>query len=167
MAVSGVKEFEIKADPETVMKAVAAVDRLPEWSSAHKKITIESTHDDGRPHRVRMAVSILGINDEQVVDYTFEGDEKVTWTLVESGQQNQQDGSYVLTPTDGGTKVHLRTDHRSQDPAAGLPGEEGTEDGAGNSEQGPDEVRRKLLSAHAIQAALTSGRSSPGRGRLP
>ncbi len=27
MAVSGVKEFEIKADPETVMKAVAAVDR--------------------------------------------------------------------------------------------------------------------------------------------
>ena len=43
MAVSGVKEFEIKADPETVMKAVAAVDRLPEWSSAHKKITIEST----------------------------------------------------------------------------------------------------------------------------
>ena len=48
MAVSGVKEFEIKADPETVMKAVAAVDRLPEWSSAHKKITIESTHDDGR-----------------------------------------------------------------------------------------------------------------------
>jgi len=105
MAVSGVKEFEIKADPETVMKAVAAVDRLPEWSSAHKKITIESTHDDGRPHRVRMAVSILGINDEQVVDYTFEGDEKVTWTLVESGQQNQQDGSYVLTPTDSGTKV--------------------------------------------------------------
>ena len=77
MAVSGVKEFELKADPETVMKAVAAVDRLPEWSSAHKKITIESTHDDGRPHRVRMAVSILGINDEQVVDYTFEGDEKV------------------------------------------------------------------------------------------
>lgn len=119
MAVSGVKEFEIKADPETVMKAVAAVDRLPEWSSAHKKITIESTHDDGRPHRVRMAVSILGINDEQVVDYTFEGDEKVTWTLVESGQQNQQDGSYVLTATDGGTKV---TFELTIDPKIPLPG---------------------------------------------
>lgn len=119
MAVSGVKEFEIKADPETVMKAVAAVDRLPEWSSAHKKITIESTHDDGRPHRVRMAVSILGINDEQVVDYTFEGDDKVTWTLVESGQQNQQDGSYVLTPTDSGTKV---TFELTIDPKIPLPG---------------------------------------------
>ncbi|MFI5430366.1 SRPBCC family protein [Rhodococcus sp. IC4_135] len=119
MAVSGVKEFEIKADPATVMQAVAAVDRLPEWSSAHKKITIESTHDDGRPHRVRMAVSILGINDEQVVDYAFEGDEKVTWTLVESGQQNQQDGSYVLTPTDSGTKV---TFELTIDPKIPLPG---------------------------------------------
>ncbi|MFF1554018.1 SRPBCC family protein [Rhodococcus erythropolis] len=119
MAVSGVKEFEIKADPATVMQAVAAVDRLPEWSSAHKKITIESTHDDGRPHRVRMAVSILGINDEQVVNYTFEGDEKVTWTLVESGQQNQQDGSYVLTPTDSGTKV---TFELTIDPKIPLPG---------------------------------------------
>ena len=119
MAVSGVKEFEIKADPATVMQAVAAVDRLPEWSSAHKKITIESTHDDGRPHRVRMAVSILGINDEQVVDYTFEGDEKVTWTLVESGQQNQQEGSYVLTPTDSGTKV---TFELTIDPKIPLPG---------------------------------------------
>lgn len=119
MAVSGVKEFEIKADPATVMQAVAAVDRLPEWSSAHKKITIESTHDDGRPHHVRMAVSILGINDEQVVDYTFEGDEKVTWTLVESGQQNQQDGSYVLTPTDSGTKV---TFELTIDPKIPLPG---------------------------------------------
>ncbi|MDI9956346.1 MULTISPECIES: SRPBCC family protein [unclassified Rhodococcus (in: high G+C Gram-positive bacteria)] len=119
MAVSGVKEFEIKADPATVMQAVDAVDRLPEWSSAHKKITIESTHDDGRPHRVRMAVSILGINDEQVVDYTFEGDEKVTWTLVESGQQNQQDGSYVLTPTDSGTKV---TFELTIDPKIPLPG---------------------------------------------
>ncbi|MBT2267290.1 SRPBCC family protein [Rhodococcus erythropolis] len=119
MAVSGVKEFEIKADPATVMQAVAAVDRLPEWSSAHKKITIESTHDDGRPHRVRMAVSVLGINDEQVVDYTFEGDEKVTWTLVESGQQNQQDGSYVLTPTDSGTKV---TFELTIDPKIPLPG---------------------------------------------
>lgn len=119
MAVSGIKEFEIKADPATVMAAVAAVERLPEWSSAHKKITIESTHDDGRPHRVRMAASILGINDEQVVDYTFEGNTKVSWTLVESGQQNQQDGSYILTPTDGGTKI---TFELTIDPKIPLPG---------------------------------------------
>ncbi|NLE81276.1 MAG: cyclase, partial [Rhodococcus sp.] len=82
MAVSGTKEFEIKADPATVMAAIAAVDRLPEWSAPHKSVEIISTHDDGRPNRVRASVSILGINDEQVVDYTFSGDESVSWTLV-------------------------------------------------------------------------------------
>ncbi|MCQ4119403.1 SRPBCC family protein [Rhodococcus tibetensis] len=119
MAVSGVKEFEIKADPATVMAAIAAVDRLPEWSSAHKSVTIESTHDDGRPHRVRMNVSILGISDEQVVDYTFDGDDTVSWHLVESGQQNAQDGSYVLTESGAGTKV---TFELTVDPKIPLPG---------------------------------------------
>ncbi len=47
MAVSSSHTSEIKASPEQVMAAIAAVDRLPEWSSAHKSVTIESTHPDG------------------------------------------------------------------------------------------------------------------------
>ncbi len=74
MAVSGAKEFQVEAAPADVMAAIAAVDRLPEWSSAHKKVIVESTHADGRPCRVRMTVSIMGINDEQVVDYSWDGD---------------------------------------------------------------------------------------------
>ncbi|AOW92420.1 cyclase [Rhodococcus sp. WMMA185] len=119
MAVSGTKEFEIKADPATVMAAIAAVDRLPEWSSPHKSVTIESTHEDGRPNRVRMQVSILGINDEQVVEYTFGGNDTVSWRLVESTQQNTQDGSYVLTGSGAGTKV---TFELTIDPKIPLPG---------------------------------------------
>ncbi|MFZ2178127.1 MAG: SRPBCC family protein, partial [Rhodococcus sp. (in: high G+C Gram-positive bacteria)] len=119
MAVSGVKEFEIKADTATVMAAIAAVDRLPEWSSSHKSVTIESTHEDGRPHRVRMHLSILGINDEQVVDYTFIGDDTVSWTLIESSQQHSQEGSYVLSSSDAGTRVIFEL---SVDPKIPLPG---------------------------------------------
>ncbi|EOM77077.1 cyclase [Rhodococcus rhodnii] len=120
MAVSGSKQFEIAAEPATVMKALADVDRLPEWSSTHKKVTIESTHDDGRPHRVRMNVSILGINDEQVVEYSFVGDDEIAWTLVESGQQNTQDGRYRLAPTEsGGTSVEFEL---TVDPKIPLPG---------------------------------------------
>lgn len=107
MAVSGNKEFHIKADPATVMEAIVAVERVPEWSSSHKSVTVESTHPDGRPLRVRMKVSVLGITDEQVVDYAWDGDEKVTWSLVDSTQQKTQDGSYTLV-ADGdrdGTKV--------------------------------------------------------------
>ncbi|QNG19139.1 SRPBCC family protein [Rhodococcus triatomae] len=119
MAVTGTKEFEIKADPETVMAALAAVERLPEWSSAHKTVAVETTYPDGRPHRVRMTLSILGINDEQVVDYSFDGDDSIEWSLVESSQQNAQDGKYVLTPSDKGTKVEFEL---TVDPKIPLPG---------------------------------------------
>ncbi|TQF65336.1 SRPBCC family protein [Rhodococcus spelaei] len=120
MAVSGTKEFDIKAAPAEVMAALVAVDRLGEWSSSHKKVEIETTHPDGRPDRVRMTVSVVGITDEQVVDYSFEGDEKLSWTLVSSTQQRQQDGSYVLSPNaDGGTHVVFEL---TVDPTIPLPG---------------------------------------------
>ncbi|MBH0118643.1 SRPBCC family protein [Rhodococcus sp. NPDC003382] len=119
MAVSSSLTSEIKATPEQVMAAIAAVDRLPEWSSAHKSVTIESTHPDGRPHRVRMTVSIIGITDEQVVDYAWNGNESMSWTLVESSQQKQQDGAYALSPTADGTSVEFSL---TIDPKIPLPG---------------------------------------------
>lgn len=119
MAVSGAKEFQVEAAPANVMAAIAAVDRLPEWSSAHKKVIVESTHADGRPCRVRMTVSIMGINDEQVVDYSWDGDTGMSWTLVESTQQNSQDGSYTLTPKGDGTLVKFAL---TVDPKIPLPG---------------------------------------------
>ena len=119
MAVSSSLTSEIKATPEQVMAAIAAVDRLPEWSSAHKSVTIESTHADGRPHRVRMTVSIIGITDEQVVDYAWNGNESMSWTLVESSQQKQQDGAYALSPTADGTSVEFSL---TIDPKIPLPG---------------------------------------------
>ncbi|UYP20584.1 SRPBCC family protein [Rhodococcus sp. Z13] len=119
MAVSSTRSFEIDATPEQVMAAIAAVDRLPEWSPTHKSVTIESTHPDGRPHRVRMTVSIVGITDEQVVDYTWNGDESMSWTLVESSQQRQQDGAYTLTPKGSGTAVEFAL---TIDPKIPIPG---------------------------------------------
>lgn len=119
MAVSSTKSFEIKAAPEQVMAAIAAVDRLPEWSSTHKKVIVESTYPDGRPQRVRMTVSIIGITDEQLVDYTWNGDESMSWTLVESAQQNQQDGAYTLTATDSGTRIDFSL---TIDPKIPVPG---------------------------------------------
>lgn len=120
MAVSGSKEFDVKADPATVMAALVAVERLPEWSSAHKTVTVESTYDDGRPLRVRMTASVVGITDEQVVDYSYDGDKKLEWTLVSSTQQKQQDGSYILTPNaTGGTHVEFAL---TIDPKIPVPG---------------------------------------------
>ncbi|MEU5840427.1 SRPBCC family protein [Rhodococcus sp. NPDC047139] len=119
MAVSSTRSFDIDATPEQVMAALAAVERLPEWSSTHKSVTVESTHPDGRPHRVRMTVSIVGITDEQVVEYSWNGDESMSWTLVESSQQRQQDGAYTLAAKGPGTAVEFSL---TIDPKIPVPG---------------------------------------------
>lgn len=105
--VSSSTTFEIKATPEQVMAALVAVEDLPKWSSAHREVTVESRHEDGRPHRVKMSVGMLGISDTQLVDYTWEGDHVVRWSLVESSQQKTQEGSYRLSPSAGGTSIEF------------------------------------------------------------
>ncbi|NLU81461.1 SRPBCC family protein [Rhodococcus sp. HNM0569] len=120
MAVSGSKEFEIDAAPADVMSALVAVERLPEWSSAHKSVTVESSYDDGRPRLVRMTMSVLGINDVQLVEYSYDGDAVIAWTLIESDQQKAQDGRYQLAPTERGTtSVEFEL---TVDPKIPLPG---------------------------------------------
>ncbi|GGC60322.1 SRPBCC family protein [Hoyosella rhizosphaerae] len=105
MSVSGSIEFEIKASPEKVMEALVDVESLPQWSSSHRKVEVRSRDDQGRPKQVWMAISTMGINDEQLVEYAFT-DDTVHWDLLEpSNQQKLQSGSYVLTATPEGTKL--------------------------------------------------------------
>lgn len=107
MSVSGSTEFDVAATPEQVMDAVAAVEDLPQRSGSHKSAAVESRYDDGRPHRVRAQVSAAGFSDEEVTDYTWDGLDSVTWTLVESSLQSSQIGTYALTPTETGTRIRL------------------------------------------------------------
>ena len=107
MAVSGSTEFDVAATPEEVLDAVAAVEDLPDRSSAHQSAEVETRHPDGRPHRVRAEVSAAGFNDTEVTDYTWNEPTSVGWTLVESSFQSRQDGTYTLTPTGDGTHVRL------------------------------------------------------------
>jgi ribosome-associated toxin RatA of RatAB toxin-antitoxin module len=107
MAVSGTTEFDVSVSPEQVMDAVAAIEDLPQRSSAHKSAEVESRYDDGRPRRVRAKVSAAGFSDEVVTDYTWDEPRSVTWTLAESSVQSEQVATYTLTPTDSGTHVRL------------------------------------------------------------
>ncbi|MDN5758679.1 MAG: SRPBCC family protein [Tomitella sp.] len=107
MAVSAHTEIEIAAPPAEVMKALADVEALPQWSAQHKSAVIEDRYDDGLPKRVRTTISVMGISDEMLVEYTWDGDAEVSWTLIESSQQKSQLGRYTLTPTDKGTKAEF------------------------------------------------------------
>ena len=103
VAVSG--QADIDATPTEVMDVIADFETYPEWSDGHKKATIDTRDANGRPNQVTMAVSAMGFSDEQVMLYEFDGDSKVTWSLVKANQQKAQSGSYTLTPTDSGTHV--------------------------------------------------------------
>ncbi|MFT4088599.1 MAG: SRPBCC family protein [Gordonia sp. (in: high G+C Gram-positive bacteria)] len=96
MSVSANAEFDINAPASVVMEVLLDIDSLPDWSSAHKSAEVLSTHDDGTPDRVKVAVGMMGINDEQELEYTWT-DESCAWNLISSSQLAQQTGKYTVT----------------------------------------------------------------------
>ena len=45
------------------------------------------------------------VKDDYVLEYTWDGDHRVSWNLVKGQMQKRQEGSYTLDETDGRTEV--------------------------------------------------------------
>ena len=104
--------------PGEILDVIADLESVTEWSPPHQSAEVLERDKDGRPSKVKMKVKAAGITDEQVVAYTWSKN-KVSWTLVSSGQQRAQDASYTLTPDGDKTKVKFDI---SVDPVVPLPG---------------------------------------------
>lgn len=122
MAIKESRDIVIEASPEEILDVIADFEAMPAWSEPHQSAEILETGADGRPSKVKMKVKTAGITDEQVVAYTWDGNE-VTWTLVSSGQQKSQDGKYTLVPQGGpkGEATLVKMDI-TVDPSVPLPG---------------------------------------------
>jgi uncharacterized membrane protein len=118
MAIKESREIVIEASPGEILDVLADIETMPEWSGPHQSAQVLEIGDDGRPSHVKMKVKVVGITDEQVVAYTWSGNE-VSWTLVSSAQQRSQDGSYKLTPKGDDTLVKFEI---TVDPQVPLPG---------------------------------------------
>jgi uncharacterized membrane protein len=118
MAIKESREIVIEASPEEILDVIVDFETMPEWSGPHQSAEVLEIGDDGRPSQVKMKVKVVGITDEQVVAYTWSGNE-VSWTLVRSAQQRSQDGSYELTPKGEATLVKFEI---TADPQVPLPG---------------------------------------------
>lgn len=118
MAITESREISIDATPDQIMDVLVDLESLTEWSSAHQEIEILERDDEGRPTKSRQVVKIVGVSDDQVLDYTFH-DDGVSWTLVSSKQQRAQDGRYTLTPKGDSTLVRFDL---TVDPTVPLPG---------------------------------------------
>jgi ribosome-associated toxin RatA of RatAB toxin-antitoxin module len=106
MATSDSREVVIDATPAEILDVIADVEATPSWSPQYQKAEILETYADGRPKQVEMTVKAAGLTDKMVIEYTW-ADDRVSWTLVSSGQLKAQDASYTLTPDGGKTKVRF------------------------------------------------------------
>ncbi|MCD0481678.1 SRPBCC family protein [Streptacidiphilus sp. ASG 303] len=92
----------IDATPAEVMGVIADFAAYPEWTGEVKEIEVLSRDADGRAEQVRLLLDAGAIRDEHVLAYTWDGDRRVTWTLVKSQMLKALDGSYTLAPAAAG-----------------------------------------------------------------
>ncbi|VEG38772.1 cyclase/dehydrase [Mycolicibacterium flavescens] len=118
MAVTETREVVIEATPQEILDVLTDLESLTEWSSAHQKVEVLERDDEGRPSKSRQVVKIVGVSDEQVLNYTVH-DDGVSWTLESSKQQRAQQGRYTLIPDGDSTKVRFEL---MVDPLVPLPG---------------------------------------------
>jgi ribosome-associated toxin RatA of RatAB toxin-antitoxin module len=106
MADHACSTITINAKPASVMAAIADITAYPTWVGQVEQVEILQVGPDGRPKRARFRVNAVVTRDEFVNDYTWTGDERVSWTLVEGRAMSAQDGSYTLRDLgDGRTEV--------------------------------------------------------------
>ena len=105
MADQSTQSIVVEAPAADVMAVIADFDDYPTWVSAAKRVEVLEPGPDGRAKRVHFVLDAGAVSDDFVLAYTWEGDRRVTWTLVEGQMQKRQDGSYTLRESDGRTEV--------------------------------------------------------------
>ncbi|SPM26791.1 SRPBCC family protein [Mycobacterium terramassiliense] len=141
MAITESREVVIDATPDEIMHVLFDLESLTEWSSIHKKVEILERDDEGRPSKSRQTVKIVGVADEQVLDYSVH-DDGVGWTLESSKQQRAQEGRYTLTPEGDSTRVRFDL---TVDLSAPVPGFLVKRGAKGLMETATDGLRRRVL----------------------
>jgi Polyketide cyclase / dehydrase and lipid transport len=141
MAVTESRQVVIEATPDEIMDVLFDLESLTEWSPAHRKVEVLERDDQGHPSKSRQVVRIVGITDEQVLDYSVH-DDGVSWTLVSSKQQRAQVGRYTLTPDGDSTKVDFEL---TVDLVVPVPGFLIRKGAKGLMETATDGLRKRVL----------------------
>lgn len=100
----------INASPADIMAVIADLPAYPQWSDGINEVVVLSVfEDDGRPADARFNLSSGAIKDIYELEYDWDEDRKVSWTLTKGDMLTAMDGAYALTPNgDGTTTVNYR-----------------------------------------------------------
>ncbi len=120
MADHGSGSIDISASPADIMQVIADFDHYHDWAGPVRRCRVLETDEVGMPSQVHFSVHFMGIGDEYVNAYTWHGDERVHWTLVEGNSLKSQDGSYTLTPRGSATVVEYDLTVELKVPLPGL-----------------------------------------------
>jgi ribosome-associated toxin RatA of RatAB toxin-antitoxin module len=107
MAEHTSSSITIEAAPADVMEVIADFDRYPEWSGEVKEADVLTKDDQGRAEKVRMLLDAGAIKDDYTLEYTWTGDNQVSWSLVKSQMLRSLDGSYLLASRDSGKRTEV------------------------------------------------------------
>ena len=106
MADQSTQSITVAAPPADVMAVIADFPSYPEWVAAAKQVDVLESGPDGRGRRVHFVLDAGAVKDDYVLQYTWDGDRRVSWQLVQGQMQKRQEGSYTLTETaPGSTEV--------------------------------------------------------------
>jgi uncharacterized protein YndB with AHSA1/START domain len=119
VAVQASREIVIDAPPEVIMEALSDVNVLSNWSPLHKRMEVLDRYPDGRPHHVKATVKILGLVDNEVLEYHW-GPNWVVWDAKETFQQHGQHIEYIVN-AEGVDKSRVRFDI-TVEPSGPIPG---------------------------------------------
>jgi uncharacterized membrane protein len=120
MAEQSTQSIVIDAPAADVMAVIADFPAYPQWVAAAKEVEVLETGDDGRARQVHFVLDAGAVKDDYVLDYTWDDDRKVSWTLVKGQMQKRQEGSYTLEESDGRTEVTYRITIDLSIPMLGL-----------------------------------------------
>jgi len=105
MAEQSTQSITVDAPAAEVMAVIADFPAYPSWVASAKQVEVLETGPDGRARRVHFVLDAGAVKDDYVLDYTWDGDREVSWTLVRGQMMKRQEGSYSLAERDGSTDV--------------------------------------------------------------
>jgi hypothetical protein len=111
--------FVLDVDPAQVLEALLAVERIPEWSPAHRDVRVATRDEHGRPVRVYATVSLTGTPDRQMLEYECT-DHRISWAVAESGAGAGGRGRFEIEHTADGTEIRYHTEMYLPIPVPGI-----------------------------------------------
>ncbi len=108
MAEQTESSIVVVAAPAVIMDVIADLPAYPQWSDGITSVTVLALYeDDSRPADARFTLSSGAIKDTYELEYDWDGDRSVAWTLTKGDMLTAMDGVYQLTDNGDGTTTVL------------------------------------------------------------